>query len=226
MSLDYDAADPAPSSKQQAMSYRGSVRSAPWTSCSHVSLKEDLTKGKTNFVRIGVQPPNTDIKTYDIGNLYVMSQGVTTGGSVLGELYFTYTVKLMTPVFEVFSSLFGGQITAGGTVSQANPLGSVPVLGADSFGISANANSVVTFVTAGTYYVSTEVTGTVLSADNFGTLVNCTAVNLGPALVNAGQTSLYATWQIVALQQNATATFSVTATSVSASVLYIGSRPN
>lgn len=59
LAVDYDAKDPSPSSKQQALMYRSSVRSAPWTACEHRSLPEDLHKAKTNFVRPGAQPAGT-----------------------------------------------------------------------------------------------------------------------------------------------------------------------
>lgn len=100
LTLDYDATDPPPVSKQQAMAYRGSVRSAPWTPCCHTSILEDLSKNKSYFVRPGSQPANTDIKLYDVGNLFVISKGVTTADAALGELYVDYDVMLMTPIYE------------------------------------------------------------------------------------------------------------------------------
>jgi len=103
LSLDYDASDPSPTSKQQALAYRNAVRSAPWTTCCHSSDLEDLSKQKSQFVRPAGQPVGTDIKMYDTGNLNVISQGVTTAGATLGELYVEYDVLLMTPVLENFS---------------------------------------------------------------------------------------------------------------------------
>lgn len=100
LALDYDAIDSAPSTKQQALAYRGSVRSAPWTPCQHISLSEDLRKLPNYYVRPGPQPANSDLKTYDVGNLFVVTQGITATGSVLGELYVEYDVHLKTPVFE------------------------------------------------------------------------------------------------------------------------------
>jgi len=110
LSLDYDATDPAPSSKQQALAYRNAVRSAPWTTCCHSSDLEDLSKQKSYFVRPAGQPVGTDIKMYDVGNLSVISQGVTTASATLGELYVEYDVLLMTPVLESFAQV--GSISA------------------------------------------------------------------------------------------------------------------
>jgi hypothetical protein len=164
LTLDYDAADLPPLSKQQAMAYRSSVRSAPWTACEHNSFREDLTKLKSNFVRPGAQPAGTDIKTYDIANLFIMSQGVATGGATLGELYVDYTIKLMTPVYELVPNIiFGGETTGGGVFTAANPLGTIPVEGQSNLGYTVNALSQLTFGTIGSYIITVHVTGTVIT---------------------------------------------------------------
>lgn len=161
LSVDYDASDAAPSSKQQAMAYRRSVRTAPWTGVRHVSMREDLHKNKTNFVRIGTQPAGTDIKTFDIGNLFLISQGISTASATLGELYVEYSLTLMTPVYEpLATTVFGGTITGANTMTPANPLGIAPLLDAQSQGIAVNAASGVTFSNNGWYLVTLNVIGT------------------------------------------------------------------
>lgn len=95
--LDYDAADAAPLSKVEAMSYRNSVRSAPWQESSHRSSPEDLHKMKSYYVRdTTILAANLDVKTYDIGNLFVCTQGQANTNAI-GELYVEYDVDLMTP---------------------------------------------------------------------------------------------------------------------------------
>jgi len=94
--VDYDASDSAPTSKTQALSYRDSVRSPPWAPCKFTASKEDLNKQKSYFVRGGTQPANTDIKLYDVGNLYVCTIGQANTNTI-GELYVEYVVRLMTP---------------------------------------------------------------------------------------------------------------------------------
>jgi hypothetical protein len=140
--VDYDGSDVAPASKQQGMAYRSSVRSAPWNPCCHVSEKEDLHKQKTFFVRPGAQPENTDIKLYDVGNLFVMTQNVTTSQGVCGELYVEYTVLLKTPIYE--PQLLNGSLvnaTGAGVLTTAL-LGSPTVLSptAGGLGITHNGN--------------------------------------------------------------------------------------
>lgn len=103
--VDYDAADVGPDSKAVAMGYASSVRSPAWGKCSHVSRKSDLSKHVTWNTRFGVVG-SQDIKTTDIGNLFVCADGQAADGGTLGELYVEYVVNLYTPQIEEF---VGGQ---------------------------------------------------------------------------------------------------------------------
>lgn len=96
LTVDYDPADQAPTSKTQMLAYRGAVRSSPWSPSCHVSLKEDITKRKTYYVRAGNLAPTLDITLYDTGTLYVMTTGQGSTANI-GELWVEYTLKLMTP---------------------------------------------------------------------------------------------------------------------------------
>jgi hypothetical protein len=96
LAIDYDPSDTPPIDKTQALAYRNSVRSPTWSSSDHRSLKEDLNKRKTYFVRRGTNPAGTSVASYDVGSLFVCTKGQT-GVSVIGELYVDYTVRLMTP---------------------------------------------------------------------------------------------------------------------------------
>lgn len=93
IAIDYDPTDNPPLSKKQVMSYRGAVSSPTWSSCSHISLLEDLRKRKTYFVRRG---GNVSIVTSDVGNLFVCTSGQA-DSSVVGEIYVKYQVRFMTP---------------------------------------------------------------------------------------------------------------------------------
>lgn len=144
MAVDYDSVDAVPSNKQQALAYRGSVRSAPWNPCSHTSIREDLHKQKTNYVRFGPQPAATDLKTYDIGNLFVITQGVTTASATCGELYVEYDVLLKTPVFEPVVPNGSFTNSSGTLVTTGNFLGAVAnLVSSGSILITAPSNNVV-----------------------------------------------------------------------------------
>jgi len=225
LTLDYDATDPAPVSKQQAMAYRGSVRSAPWTPCCHSSLHEDLSKNKTYFVRPGSQPANTDIKLYDVGNLFVMSKGVTTADAALGELYVDYDVMLMTPIYEPTPTIqYGGFVNSGGTVSNANPLGTLPAAGPNNFGFSFDDASNLTINQAGNYLLSFDSVGTVLGTQ---TLTPDDFSGIGPLqfVVNAAGTEMLGTYQITASAPTVIA-FSTTGTTLTSSVVWLALTTN
>lgn len=97
LAVDFDASDTPPGSKQQILAYEGAVRTAPWSSCTYRCSKQNLRKfGVQRFIRHGNLSANQDIKTYDVGNLFVATKG-NSNNSTNGELYVTYDVTLETP---------------------------------------------------------------------------------------------------------------------------------
>jgi len=104
-SMDFDAADPPPISKQQAMDSEPAVSCAPWENmCLEIPphlLDERFTDAK--YIRLGGLPGASDIKTYDLGNLNVVtdSNGAT---SALGELHVRYAGYFMNRVLESTTS--------------------------------------------------------------------------------------------------------------------------
>lgn len=162
LAVDYDCNDAAPATKQQIMTYRSSVRSAPWNPCIHNSTSEDLHKQVSFFVRSGqTLAANNDKKMYDVGNLFTATQ--LTGTNTLGEIYVEYDVLLMTPEFNS-TEIIGGSVVAGGTITAANPLGSVPVPDVENFGFTVNNSSVITFTQLGDFVVTYAFVGTVITA--------------------------------------------------------------
>nr|QYF49911.1 MAG: hypothetical protein 2 [Beijing sediment noda-like virus 1] len=96
MAIDYDASDSAPSNKVSIMSYKGATRTSPWDRADYNARSIDLRKfGVQRYVRSAVV--SGDIKTYDVGNLFVATQNTPATASTLGELYVQYTVRLYTP---------------------------------------------------------------------------------------------------------------------------------
>jgi hypothetical protein len=112
MGVDYDAADPAPVSKVQLMNYHNSTRSAVWQECCLVLDASDIGKlGPKRYLRFGNLAANQDIKTYDVGNFFIASQGG--GGGLVGELYVSYQVELNTPQLDSSALAFAlsGKVT-------------------------------------------------------------------------------------------------------------------
>lgn len=203
--LDYDAADAAPSGKVDAMSYRGSVRCAPWQESCHSSAKEDLHKSKSNYVRgDSVLAANLDIKSYDIGNLFVCTQGQA-GTTAIGELYVEYDVMLLTPQLSA-SSAPSFKYTGAAGWTAALPWGTSGTADADNnILVTVNSGTQITFGQAftGMMIVSCSSTGTtntiVVGAGTATTsiLVNKADGTVGSAVLGviaaAGQTVIL-TW--------------------------------
>lgn len=96
LAVDYDAGDAAPTTKAQALAYRGTVRSAPWAPSCHTSLLEDLRKRSSYFVRGGSIAVGKDYALYDIGNLFLITQGMASTANV-GEIWVEYDIEFRTP---------------------------------------------------------------------------------------------------------------------------------
>ncbi len=185
--IDYDCDDVAPSTKSQALSYRSAVRSAPWKECSFISLAEDRRKRSTYYVRSGSLGSTLDKNLYDIGNLFVCTQGQA-GTTVVGELHVSYVVRLMTPqvgpigIGEAVYGQFQG-------TSNSSPFGSAAVQGnlPATFSSSGTTTSVTTFTFTQPWrgYVTCSVVGTGLGGINpTGTASSAEVADV----VNAGTT--------------------------------------
>jgi len=119
---DYDAQDSAPVNKVQALSYRNSARAQAWLSFCQESSQEDLNKQKSYFVRQGSNPSGTDIRLYDVGNLFLCVQGADT--NTVGELWVEYDVHLMTP--QNSDEFVSALITGVTSISKTVPFGTAP----------------------------------------------------------------------------------------------------
>lgn len=97
LAVDFDAADAAPATKTALMTYHNAVRSAVWGECCYRSDGADLRKfGVQRYIRSAALAADLDIKTYDVGNLFVATQGEA-DTTAIGELYVVYDVELITP---------------------------------------------------------------------------------------------------------------------------------
>jgi len=96
---DYDAGDPAPVNENVAMSFTDTVQGNIWNGLV-CSLKSNSmnTFTKRRVVRgvnsIGNQ---SDIKTYDAGNVFVASSGIGGNNFTMGKLWVDYEVELFIP---------------------------------------------------------------------------------------------------------------------------------
>lgn len=143
--VDYDPADSAPVSKTQLAAYRKFVRSAPWQDFGNHSLKEDLSKRKSYFIRRGTLTANQDVQLYDTGNLFLATQGQA-DNSAVGELYVDYEVQLMTPQLgdiatgsSLSSQFTWASAVSPGVISIGSNAPLIPSNGGTTFDITATA---------------------------------------------------------------------------------------
>jgi hypothetical protein len=101
MNCDYDASDPPPSSKQQVEDSEPHVDGMPYQSFSFVLDPREMNgmKSDAHYVRPAGLPGGTDIKTYDVGNLFLSTVGQA-GTGAIGELRVEYDVELSVPILE------------------------------------------------------------------------------------------------------------------------------
>lgn len=97
LAIDYDASDPAPVGKVQISSYQDCARDAPWKSFIQRNKLQNLRKRSSYYVRNGALSANQDIKLYDVGNVFMASQGMAADTPAVGELWVNYKIRLMTP---------------------------------------------------------------------------------------------------------------------------------
>jgi len=153
IAIAFDASDAAPTNKQQLMSFHNAVRSAAWAECKYEASSADLTKfGSSRFVRSGALSANQDIKTFDVGNLFVATQGCPIAS--IGELYLSYDVEFMTPQSNTYNdyNAISAKVVAGSSVSKTAIYGTGPTV-TGGLGVSASSNT-LTFPSAGQWLVN------------------------------------------------------------------------
>jgi len=124
MSVDFDASDPPPATKQQMEDSDPRVDGMP---CENLRMR--LTARQMHalspvlYVRSGGLPGSSDIKTFDAGNFNIATQGLQNTSEV-GELRVRYSVTFTVPVLDSVTtaprnntvtmlSQTGGNVTTG-----------------------------------------------------------------------------------------------------------------
>jgi len=102
---EYDAADPVPPNEQIASTYDGTVEASSWVSdlCLVLDPAKMCPMGPWHFVRAGPLAANLDIKTYDAGQVFIVSNDGTT--AAIGKLWVEYEVEFRMP--QLLSPSFG-----------------------------------------------------------------------------------------------------------------------
>jgi hypothetical protein len=208
LSVDYDANDPAPNNKVTAMAYSGAVRTSPWDLVNFNAYKSDLSKfGVQRYTRAA--NVTGDIKTYDIGSLFVCTSSTPTAATTLGELYVEYTCKFYTPQLSPVSGgnernsqqfilsfnnatkqIIGNSIVSG--VAE-NPLAWIYSV----VGTGDELTAIVAFKTDNNYLIEAEARATFnASGETPGNLFDYFATPNNPPAPLTGSTNFNAFWDL------------------------------
>ncbi len=228
---DYDAADTAPADEATASSYQDAIEDAPWKDIRCALRKSSMnTSRMRHFVRQVALAANLDVKTYDVGNLFVL----TTDGTAVswGKLWVEYDVTFHIPQLpSAGSGPFGGVITStGASETAANPFGTAPAVDGQAKGISMNALSVLNIQQPGDYivqatFVGTTITGVTAVVLGAGVTILAAQVSIFDAAATNAQTrfSVRVTANTVALP--ATIGFALTAATITSGTVFVGAGP-
>lgn len=162
LAVDYDASDASPSNKVELLAFHNAVRSAAWQESSFKCDVNDLKKfGVQRYIRTGALSSNLDIKTYDVGNIVIGTQGMS-GSSAVGELYVTYDVDLMTPQLSSSAGAqYSAKVVSATSIAKGTPFGTAPVI-TGSLAISIASGTTITFPMAGQWMIVTDLSGTTI----------------------------------------------------------------
>jgi hypothetical protein len=219
LAVDFDALDAAPTTKQNVYSYHHCSQSSAWDeNCYHVDSAILRSRGPL-FTRTGAAPANSDLKTYDLGNLFLCTSGFA-GTDVVGELFAEYEVLLLTPQTAVNTqgayntanlalaagALFGSPVATGGLLDRTYSSASTVTLNQNWMGV-----------------VTCLITGTGLASGGFTTSGTCVLVLVSESW-NAAGTSGVLCFRISGAQgiRGSTIIPGITATTVTGCQMYWG----
>jgi len=158
-----DVYDEPPANKQEMLENMYKATGAPWESFNLPVPRSALkTLGQSKYVRTATIIGG-DLKTYDVGQLIVATQGMADASSV-GELYVEYEILLKTPVQSTRAAIYSvsADITsAGGNVGAYMGVSPVVIGGLD---ITAS-NNTITWNRVGSYIMTTFIVGTGLTEE-------------------------------------------------------------
>jgi hypothetical protein len=223
MDVDFNVLDPAPATMAISRSYHDKAGGGVW---HEWTLDVDLAQGDRTpekYTRVGLPSGTTDLKTYDLGNLHVCTEG--TAGSTLGFIECEYMVDLMTPQI---ADPVGGATTYTSTdnthmfVAEVDdPQSILP------YTVPTDGTNVLTFTQNWEGIVCFYITGTVLSAFTVtggGTPGYSIAIQ-DAIVINAAATKLSA-MVVVRAYPGSTMTCTLTGTTVTQTKVYAASGGN
>jgi len=206
-SVDYDASDAPPSTKQQAEDTDPHCDAMPYQAMAlALEPRQMYQSSDAKYVRPGGLPGSSDIKTYDVGNLNVLTQN-NGGTNAIGELHVRYRVRFEVPVLEsAVTAPANNQVALfvsnGAEVLATGVLKTLALATTSTNGIGAvnTAGSIV--LPAGNYLVDVQVVASDTNVESFEAVTDLiinsatvTYVQNGPFdLTGAGRISQNIAW--------------------------------
>jgi hypothetical protein len=222
MVFDFDAQDPAPTSQMMALTYHDKVADSPW---KDMCLRTDLAQGDrmpVRYTRAGQPSGSFDLKTFDLGNLHIFTDGVAASTN-LGLLEVNYSVDLFTPQIQ---DPVGGYVYNNAGLDATHLIGTVSSFVPDAQALLpgvASATNTFTFNQAFDGLLAYNIQGTVLSANLDPHAAGSGALSsTGTSVVNAAGTQVVGYCKVSA-QPGTVIVPTITATTVT-SVAYIFAR--
>lgn len=195
---DYDAADTYPVSEQIASVYKDVAEDAPWKDiCCDLPESRLNAIGPSRYIRTGALSANLDVKTYDAGNLFVLTMDGT--AVKWGKIWVQYDVELITPQLNAA----GGGVIATQAISGAVPT-SASLLGTQTL-VTGSANlvsvagEVVTFIEGGSFILIYECSSTTSCTQTAAPTVAAGGTRIGRFLAGDGTTNFCQSQQVNAV---------------------------
>jgi hypothetical protein len=153
---DYDSADPAPASFMEASSFEDFIEDVAWKRIT-CDLKPSamFPMGPRKFVRTNALAANLDIKTYDCGQIFVVANNAD---GALGNIWAEYDITLHVPTIIPGITAVYQHIISAAAPTSADILNTGD--GYTGTNIVSVAGSVITFLSAGSYFLSYYATAT------------------------------------------------------------------
>jgi uncharacterized protein YcfJ len=222
LATNYDVLESPYASKVIMENSQYAVSAKPSLSQMHaIECDPRLTSNNVKYIRNPSSSTTTsqDARFYDHGLFELATVGLSaTAGTVLGELWVTYDIKLLKP--EIVNSAFlltGQRISSGGTVSKTNIFGTAPT-GAGAI-YATVAGNVITFVRPGQFLLEFENGGTA-PADPSEAAVGLTfsqpsSIVGAAAMANIYLVNVTATGQTLSLDYTSSTTITLTVLRIS-----------
>jgi hypothetical protein len=223
MAVDFDPMDTAPVNQTELLNMNGAMPTNVW---NRQTLNVNLAlsdKAPQRFVR-STTIANSDLKTYDLGNFTIATQGVASG--TLGTLYADYIIELYTPQMSPFNlNAMGGLGTGSAGLSASVLFGSNWVADAQATlpGTVSALGWPFQFTMAWSGYMTAVITGTTFSGVMTAASSTC-AYSVISTTINAAATGMIA---IIAVNASVSQYVrpEITAASVTGVSWYFGAGP-